>query len=117
MSPKIKCAKYLNRAIIFIFELLYRYLKKQEYIRPAQSLNIRQRKSFRSRTKNSSYRPNNDIFFHRSKPQPSPSKTTYSKEGKTTSYLNKKESKNDGTKNKRPNVILMMSDDQVSLQK
>ena len=97
-----------------VFHLLYRYLKKQNYIRTAQSSNIRQRKSFRSRTKNSSYRPNNDIFFHRSKPQPSSSETAYSKEGKPPSYSNSKERKNKGLKSKRPNIILMMADDQVS---
>ena len=95
------------------FWLLYRYLKKQNYIRTAQSSNIRQRKSFRSRTKHSGYRPNNDIFFHRSKQQPSSSDTSYSKEGKPSSYSNSKERKNKGLKNKRPNVILMMADDQV----
>ena len=93
--------------------MFYRYLKKQNYLRTAQSSNIRQRKSFRSRTKNSSYSPNNDIFFHRSKHQPSSSETSYSKEGKTSTYSINKERKNKGLKSKRPNVILMMADDQV----
>ena len=94
--------------------MFYRYLKKQNYLRTAQSSNIRQRKSFRSRTKNSSYSPNNDIFFHRSKHQPSSSETSHSKKGKPSSYSDNKERKNKGLKSKRPNVILMMADDQVS---
>ena len=93
-------------------------MKKQEYVRPAQTLNIRQRKSFRSRTKNSSLRPHNDIFFDRSKQPLSHSETSKSDEGKTKSYSTNRESQRKGMKNtkgKRPNVILMMSDDQVCL--
>ena len=99
-------------------QIFYRYLKKKEYIRPAKTLNIRQRKSFRSRTKNSSLRPHNDIFFDRSKHPPSHSETNKSDEGKTPSFSTNRESQRKGTKNtksKRPNVILMMSDDQVCL--
>jgi hypothetical protein len=85
-------------------------------MRPSQILNVRQRKSFRSRLKDSSRKSYNDIFNQNSKNKHIKLNTKQPNNGESAALLNQdtnKEHSNDNNKKKRPNIILMMSDDQV----
>lgn len=94
----------------------FRYLQKQEYARPSQLLNTRQRKSFRSRLKDSRWKSNNDIFnqHYESKRLNDITKVAMNDQGASVANQNIHDKNTNGDpKKKRPNIILMMSDDQV----
>ena len=78
-------------------------------------LNVRQRKSFRSRLKDSSL-GSNDILNHdlkKSQPEKRPEMTNGDKAPTNSKTKENRKNKSNIENKKRPNIILMMADDQV----